>query len=654
MQENRSFDHYFGTLRGVRGFSDPRPALLPNGNSIWHQPIAETKTKKYHDRGLSPEATQVLPFYINPQLTTEFVAGTDHGWSSGHLAWNHGHWNQWVNQKQDVLTMGYLKRQDVSFHYSLADAFTICDAYHCSVHANTCPNRIYMWSGTMDPRNAYGIKPTGPGFDERHKVNGYTWTTYPERLEKAGVSWKVYQGGSGEPDTPTDNYTDNSLEFFAQYHVQEGASPTSPLVRKGVTDRTLVGFKEDVQSGKLAQVNWVVGPYKYSEHPEASPTDGAYYISLVLDALTANPEVWSKTVLLINYDENDGLFDHIVPPMPPKSQARNRDGLVSDDLLESLGDEFIDMTHYPHERRPIIPDADPGGVQPIGLGPRVPMLVVSPWSTGGWVCSELFDHTSVLRFLEKRFNIAEPNISAWRRSICGDLTSAFDFSQKPSTHNTSFPAPKPIQSLHQPYSVPEPQIMPVQEPGIRPARALPYTLETTCRVKQDSVELELVNKGNAGAAFYIYNATQPDEDPRRYTVSAGNRLTDHWTIPAGNTFDLVVYGPNGYLIHQQGSTASIEPCVTLEHDAATHAIKLSLINPAAVSVTLTIKESYTEHASTENLAANAQTALSIPLPSKSRWYDVIVTIPGNATYRRRFAGHLEDGSPGTSDPHQFI
>ena len=654
MQENRSFDHYFGTMRGVRGFSDPRPALLPNGKTIWHQPTATVKVpKRYHDRGLSPEATEVLPFYINPQQTTEFQAGTDHGWSSGHLAWNNGHWNQWVNQKQDVMTMGYLKRQDVSFHYALADAFTVCDAYHCSIHSNTCPNRIYMWSGTIDARNAYGTKPNGPGFDERHHTNGYTWTTYPERLEKAGISWKLYQGGSGEPGTPTDNYTDNSLEFFARYQVQEGASPTSPLVQKGVTDRTLIGFKEDVQGGKLAQVNWIVAPYKYSEHPEASPTDGAYYISLVLDALTANPEVWSKTVLLINYDENDGLFDHIVPPMPPKSQARNRYGLVSDDLLESLGDEFIDMTNYPHERRPIIPDADPGGLQPIGLGPRVPMLVVSPWSTGGWVCSELFDHTSVLRFLEKRFNIAEPNISAWRRSICGDLTSAFDFSQKPSTRSTSFPPPKPIQSLHQPYSVPEPQTMPVQEPGTRPARALPYTIETSCRVKQDSVEIELINKGKAGAAFYIYNGVQPDEDPRRYTVSAGNKLTDHWDTTAGNPFDLTAYGPNGYLVRQKGTAASSEPGVTLEHDAAKHELKLTLLNSAPAPVPLAINESYTKHSSSKTIAAGTQTVVTLSLPPRSRWYDVTITITGNAAYQRRFAGHLEDGTPGTSDPHQL-
>jgi phospholipase C len=651
MQENRSFDHYFGTLRGVRGFSDPRPARLPNGKSIWHQPMAEAKTKRYHDRGLSPSAEHVLPFYINPQQTTEFQAGTDHGWSTGHLAWNNGHWNQWVNQKQDVMTMGYLKRQDVSFHYALADAFTICDAYHCSVHSNTCPNRIYMWSGTIDARNAYGSKANGPGFDERLKVNGYTWTTYPERLEKAGVSWKVYQGGSGESGTPTDNYTDNSLEFFAQYHVQEGASSDSPLVLKGVIDRTLVGFREDVQSGKLAQVNWVIAPYKYSEHPEASPTDGAYYISLMLDALTSNPEVWSKTVLLINYDENDGLFDHIVPPMPPKSQEQGRHGLASDDLLASLSDEFIDMSLYPDERRPIIPNADPGGVQPIGLGPRVPMLVVSPWSAGGWVCSELFDHTSVLRFLEKRFNIEEPNISAWRRSICGDLTSAFDFLQA-AVRNTSFPPPKSIQSFHQPYSVPEPQTMPVQEHGTRPARALPYVFETICRVESDRVVLDLINKGRAGVAFYIYDGARPEEEPRRYTVSAVSTLSDYWTVTNGQRFDLSLYGPNGLLVRHRGITDTAVPSVTLEHDSDKRAVRLRLHNSSSSSITLSIAESYTKLHRSHKLAAGAEEFVSISLPRECRWYDITVTAAAGKDFLSRFAGHLEDGTPGVSDPQR--
>jgi phospholipase C len=164
MQENRSFDHYFGSLRGVRGFNDPRPMRLPSGKPVWYQPPAVVKTKHYHDRGLAKDAPHVLPFYLNPRRTTEFQAGTDHGWSSGHQAWNLGHHDQWVNHKQDVLTMGHLLREDVAFHYALADAFTICDAYHCSVHANTAPNRIYLWSGTIDAANKLGKKTNGPGF----------------------------------------------------------------------------------------------------------------------------------------------------------------------------------------------------------------------------------------------------------------------------------------------------------------------------------------------------------------------------------------------------------------------------------------------------------------------------------------------------------
>jgi phospholipase C len=113
-----------------------------------------------------------------------------------------------------------------------------------------------MWSGTIDASECpKGKKKNGPGFGERHQTNGFTWTTYPERLEKAGISWKLYQGGTGIKGDPTDNYTDNSLEFFAQYQVQEGADPKGPLVQKGVTDRSLIGFREDVVSGKLAQVN---------------------------------------------------------------------------------------------------------------------------------------------------------------------------------------------------------------------------------------------------------------------------------------------------------------------------------------------------------------------------------------------------------------
>ena len=683
MQENRSFDHYFGSMRGVRGFGDPRPARLPNGKPVWHQPMALVETEHYHDRGLVAGVEQVLPFYINPQRTTEFQAGTDHGWSSGHQAFNHGHWDRWVHHKQDVMTMGYLKREDVAYHYALADAFTICDAYHCSVHANTAPNRIYLWSGTMDASNRLGKKANGPGFGERHHVNGYTWTTYPERLEAAGISWKLYQGGTGEPGTPTDNYTDNSLEFFAQYQVKEGSDPKGPLVQKGVTDRTLKQFREDAVSGTLAQVTWVVAPYVYSEHPEASPRDGAYYVNLVLEALTANPEVWSKTVFLINYDENDGLFDHIVPPMPPLSNTPNGSGLVTPDLVDVLygphQDEFINMDNFPEERRPLVPGSDPGGLQPIGLGPRVPMLVVSPWSRGGYVCSEVFDHTSVLRFLEARFGVQEPNINAWRRSICGDLTSAFDFLGAYDPEPKAFVVPAVLKSEHKPYSVPMPQEMPKPEPGTRPARALPYAVTAGCRVdaKGRRVWVDFENdSGKAGVALAVRNNLLPDEAPRRYSISAGKTLADYWLISSNDSeerhkghhavdahraadYDLEMHGPNGYFCHLRGIAARSDeaaPEVSVRYDHAAGDVVLTYANAGAATCMVKTVFHYGEPelVRTIQLAAGGTSEDRWRLEGSNGWFDLSVSCAEAPLYLRRFAGHVETGKASTSDPMGYV
>ena len=684
MQENRSFDHYFGSLRGVRGFNDPRPARLPNGKPVWYQPTANVKTHHYHDRGLHPEARHVLPFYLNPRKTSEFQPGTDHGWSSGHQSWNQGHHNQWVTQKQDVITMGHLQRDDLAYQYALADAFTICDAYHCSVHSNTAPNRIYLWSGTMDAANRLGAKPNGPGFGERDKTDGYTWTTYPERLEKAGISWKLYQGGTGIPGDPTDNYTDNSLEFFAQYQVAEGADPKSTLVQKGVTDRSLIGFREDCVSGNLAQVTWVVAPYKYSEHPEASPRDGAFYVNAVLEALTANPDLWSKTVFLINYDENDGLFDHIVPPMPPRIHQPNSDGLISPDLLEAMQDEFIDMDKHPHERRPLVPGTDPGGFQPIGLGPRVPMLVVSPWSTGGYVCSQTFDHTSVLQFLEARFDIPEPNINQWRRAICGDLTSAFDFAGEYQPKIVKFPVPAVLVSEKKPYSVPANQSMPTQEPGTRPARPLPYTLYTHSRIdlKEGNFWIDLRNEGNAGAALYARNNLIPSLPPRRYSISAGQSLSDYWLLSdngaelypkqqrANPDYDISFQGPNGYCTHfrgvivapaspdpedNQGVKAQPSPEAVIRYDHESGDIHLALSNTGTAPCTLRITNAYApnEQAPSVTLAPGASAEAHWPSAPEHNWYDISITTAESPTFLRRFAGHVENGKPSTSDPAIF-
>ncbi|MEO8777446.1 MAG: phospholipase C, phosphocholine-specific [Rhodanobacter sp.] len=658
MQENRSFDHYFGSLRGVRGFSDPRPLHFPDGKPVWYQTNASVYTPKFYSCDVPPYANYVLPFHIDTRESGDHQRSTDHSWSTGHLSWNQGKYDQWITQKQDVLTMGYLRRADLTFHYALADAFTICDNYFSSVPADTAINRIYLWSGTSDPRNVLGRIPNGPGLAERPRTNGYTWTTYPERLESAGISWKLYQGGTGEPGSPTDNFTDNSLEFFANYQVAEGADPHGPLVNKGASQHTLKELRDDVLKGRLPQVSWIVAPFLYCEHPASTASDGAAYINLVLDALTASADSWSKTVLFLCYDENDGLFDHIVPPMPPSTSELNRHGMVSSSLVDSLRDEFLDLDVHTSMVHPLVPGTDPGGLQPLGLGMRVPMIVVSPWTTGGWVCSQTFDHTSILKFLESRFGVAEPNISAWRRAVCGDLTSAFDFGLHPDIAMPHLQVPKSRQGVFLPISAPAVPTMPTQEAGLRPARPIPYDWQVDPRVDASGERLwfDFINTGKAAATFYAYNNAADTSYPRRYAVVAGDRISDYWLLDTREAaYDIIVYGPNGYLCHARGETPATKREAVLaeallRYESEHCQLRIIVSNAGRLTCSAVLANAYASNTSTLSLAPGASIETIYDLTSSSGWYDVSLTLESSDIYLRRFAGHLETGRPSTSDP----
>jgi phospholipase C len=363
MQENRSFDHYFGTMPGTRGFADPTAIRLPGGQPVFYQ------RDPAHAQGY------LLPFHLDTATSTAAAApDTDHSWETQHQAWNAGRMDQWVAAK-GPFCMGYYTEADIPFHWALARAFTLCDNYHCSVLGPTNPNRLYMWSGTIDPAGTAG----GPVINDTVSSESPTvsWTTYPERLQAAGVSWRVYQ--------EKDNFDDNALAWFRQFAT---APRSSPLYQNGMRKLPAGTFEDDARHDRLPAVSWLVAPTEQSEHPPFLVAAGAEYVASKLDAVASNPDVWAKTVFILCYDENDGLFDHVPPPVPPPGTPG----------------EFVTG-------------------QPIGLGYRTPATIVSPWSAGGRVCSDLFDHTSLIRFIEARFGVAEPNITAWRRRTCGDLTA---------------------------------------------------------------------------------------------------------------------------------------------------------------------------------------------------------------------------------------
>jgi phospholipase C len=389
IQENRSFDHYFGTLSGVRGFGDK------NGASHFFQ--RDKAGKKLH------------PFH----LPTGCLPDLTHDWGPQHKALNGGKMDGWVTAHEAAdpagvgpETMGYYNRSDLHFYYALADAFTICDAYHCSVIGPTDPNRLMSMSASLDPAGRHG----GPLLETlvggRGAMAGhFTWTTMPERLQAHGVSWKVYNSAAG-------GILDNVLPYFKAY------KSGSRLAKLGIEPTYPADFMSDLAHGRLPQVSWLTPGLNDTEHPGFStPLAGEIAARQVVQALLSHPKTWAKTALFITWDENGGFFDHVTPPTPPKATKG----------------EFLTVANLP-------PPA--AGIRgPIGLGFRVPMLVVSPFSRGGFVSSDVFDHTSTLRFLETRFGVEVPNLSAWRRGVTGDLTSAFNFAAPARTGKPRLAAP---------------------------------------------------------------------------------------------------------------------------------------------------------------------------------------------------------------------
>jgi phospholipase C len=413
MQENRAFDHYFGTLSGVRGFSDPH---------VLSQAVGTNRYPVFDQFGYQPgtgaDASGYLqPFRLSsdpPLRDGQTTNDISHTWPTQHDSWHGGAMDKFVaahlaadGAENGVVTMGYYTRADLPFYFALADAFTVCDGYFSSVIGPTDPNRLMSMSASIDPDGAAG-GPVVETFGNRLAEYGkLSWETMPERLLAAGVSWKVYNDRLSELAL-------SPLPYFRAFN--DPFSITGfDLVSRGLTPHYPDDFAEDVRWGKLPSVSWIMPPLAQCEHPAAPPGYGEYLVHSVLSTLVSNPAVWAQTVLFVVHDENGGFFDHVPPVAAPPGTAG----------------EWLTGT---------LPAAAGGIAGPVGLGFRTVCLVVSPFSRGGYVCSEVFDHTSLLRFIETRFGVEVPNLSAWRRSVTGDLTGALALSRPPDTTVPSLPA----------------------------------------------------------------------------------------------------------------------------------------------------------------------------------------------------------------------
>jgi phospholipase C len=396
-----------------------------------------------------------------------------------------------------------------------------------------------------------------------------------------------------------------------------------------------------VSGGRLPSVSWLVAPEAYSEHPNHPANYGAWYVSQVIDILASHPEVFGKTALFINYDEEGGFFDHMSPPVPP---------------LPGAGASTVSTVNE------IYPAGDakhPSG--PYGLGMRVPMIVVSPWSKGGWVNSQVFDHTSVIRFIEARFakehpEIVETNITPWRRAVTGDLTSAFDFenAHRRPAHQLPATSMPPDLVRHPDLAVAAPATpsLPKQEAGVRPARALPYTLHADGQLDaaRSTFSINMGNVGQAGAVFQVRSGNAADA-PRHYTVEPQRLLSDGWKLdPATGQYDLEVRAPNGFFRAFRGSLAGGQLLVKAGYDEGRQALRLHITNAGAQAVNLQVHEAYFGQREKRLLRARESTSSYWPMERAFGWYDLRVTLEGDSRFLVQFAGHIENGRDSISDP----
>jgi phospholipase C len=800
MQENRSFDHSYGTLQGVRGFNDPRAIQLPNGNPVWLQSNYAGETYS--------------PFRLHFKDTkATWMNSLPHSWENQVNARNDGKFDQWLNVKRNSikeysnmpLTLGYYNREDIPFYYELADGFTICDQHFCSALTGTNPNRLYFWSGTIRADQNENSK--AHVWNEDMDYETLSWKTFPEILEENEISWKFYQnevsidvGFKDEEDPWLSNFQDNPLEFFSQYNIRlhdkhmiqvrklmdsipleigalqkqleniPAGDPQAKKIQKDLAERkkaldetileiknynqekfdSLSGrdqnlhrrafvtnvndpsyhsledvnyeddgirrnfklpkgdllhqFREDVKTGKLPTVSWLAAPENLSDHP-SSAWYGAWYVSELMDILTHNPEVWKKTIFILTYDENDGYFDHVPPFVAPHS-GKPETGKASGGMDTSVEYVTLEQTKERKGHTSFFLRESP-----IGLGYRVPMVVASPWSRGGFVNSEVFDLTSTLQFLETFLShktgksIRDPNISDWRRSVCGDLTSIFRNSSDEKSAGMEFVAkaafmesvysakfkklpsdfkaltPEEIRQFRaDPYSS---HLMVEQEKGIRPSNGINYQLYADGQLNADGgifdIRFEASNKifGNLalGAPFNVYapgnylqkvngNDTFKAVRTWAFAVKSSDQLEYSWPINEfeNDIYHLRVYGPNGFYREFKGSPK--DPNVNLKCDyqvsdngviRLTGNVKLIMQNRTANPLHLEISDNAYKNPSVKIIlepsdSASVKSFVPFDLQKHYGWYDFTLRINGLEVFERRYAGRVETGKPGYSDP----
>ena len=359
MQENRSFDHYYGRLNTHGYEGDVDGIDLSRGERDSNQK------------------------WITPFRIKEFCSDDpNHEWNDMHSSWNGGLNDGFVKQSGEK-ALSYLDESDLNYYYALANEFAIGDRYFSSVLGPTYPNRFFLYAAT-----AFGnVKNEIPS-----NLDGYTQKTIFEMLNAHGVTWRYY-------------FTDLPVIFNFRRMFLENL------------DKVFFSgqFEKDLRSGNLPQVVFMDSSIIFGdEHPGYDFQVGERRTAKKIQHLMES-QYWPKSVMIVTYDEAGGFADHVPPP--PACE--------------------------PDEIQPDLKDGDyPARYDRYGF--RVPVTVVSPYAKHHYVSHQIYDHASVLKFIETKFNL--PALSR-RDANANDMLDFFDF-QKPRFELPSLPEPILDETQH--------------------------------------------------------------------------------------------------------------------------------------------------------------------------------------------------------------
>ena len=619
MQENRAFDHYYGTLQGVRGFNDRAATPTRLGKDTFTQPVFPAN-----------DTTYMLPFHVQAMTTSAMCMDaptmeffTNMGIVDG------GRYDYWNIVREAGMGMSYFNRSDLPYYYSLYDNFLVGDHYFQSSFTETNPNRMHLFTGS----NGLSVGQL-PVLYNTEPDPGYEWPTMAETLEAANISWRVYQ--------QHDNFDDNGFAWFKTF---QEAKPGSVWYDKGMyRSRDLIQeFESDIKAGTLPKVSWLVGPTNLSEHATYHPAAGEDFSARILKVVQAYPDVYKKMIFILDYDEGGQFYDHLWTPVPPLNQPV--DGIST---VTTKGETF------PFFEKSL----------PIGLGYRVPLIIISPWTRGNIVYSDVLDHTSVIQLLEYRFNVTCPNISPWRRATVGNMLSAFDFEHPDYSwptalpNTSSYPADAQYECDNLPApTVPAEQSYPIQEKGVRIARALQHYFAVNVTLNQTSITVSIsTNPASRSGSFIWYDVQRIDTiDPKRYLVEPAKSISDSFPINPNN-FSFALHGVNGFVRSHRGS--SVPSCtVNLRENPSSDEIDLVFTRTDRSSVDsvesfIVEDKGYKTPGSPWKVSipsGKMSTVWSLNATASGFWYDLLVK-PSADQWEQRFMGHMEVGYDTISDP----